>query len=105
MLEHGIRPGHSKKKIAAGEIIHMCGDSMEIWSRLITKRKEDSWPPQKIEDLQERSIVLYRPLNPKFVPSTHRKEVDVVHDVAMIIFSSTYAPADLDKKMSEIAYG
>lgn len=104
MLEHGIRPGHSKKRIEPGEVIHMLGEPTEIWSRLITKRKEDSWPPEKINDLQERSKELYGPLHPKLVHSTHRREVDIVRDVARIIFSSAYEPADLDRHMSEIAY-
>ncbi|HBP29728.1 MAG TPA: hypothetical protein DD666_09965 [Advenella kashmirensis] len=105
MLEKGIRPCRSKKKIAAGEIIHMCGDATEIWSRLITKRKENSWPCEKIENLQNASMSLYESLSPKIVHATHRKEVDIVRDVAKIIFSCEYVPADLDKKMMNIANG
>ena len=103
MLEQGIRPGKSKMKIASGEIIHMVGDSDEIWSRLITKRKETDWPKEKIDDLQYKSLKIYDPLNPKKIHSTNRKENDVIRDVARIIFSSSYSPSDLDSYMEEIA--
>lgn len=105
MLEQGIRPGQSKKKIECGEVIHMLGNPNEIWSRLITKRKEGDWPPDKIDKLQETSMRLYSPLQPKIIYSTDRKEVDVVRDVARVIFSCTYAPADLDEQMCRIANG
>ncbi|WP_296179931.1 SIR2 family protein [Pseudomonas sp. UBA1879] len=103
MLDHGIRPGLSKKKIVPGEIIHMVGDVNEIWSRLITKRKESSWPPAKIHALQEKSLTIYEGLRPKRIHSTQRKEVDVVRDVAKVIFSCGYSPSDLDQRMSDIA--
>ncbi|MER1423700.1 SIR2 family protein, partial [Klebsiella pneumoniae] len=105
MLEQGIRPGKSKMKIASGEIIHMIGDSDEIWSRLITKRKESDWPQDKINDLQQKSMKIYGPLNPKLIYSTNRKENDVIRDVARIIFSSSYLPSDLNGHMENIANG
>ncbi|MBG8558321.1 SIR2 family protein [Pseudomonas qingdaonensis] len=103
MLNNGIRPGLSKKKIVSGEIIHMTGDVHEIWSRLITKRKESSWPPSKIDALQKKSLQIYESLRPKEVHATQRKEVDIVRDVAKVIFSCSYLPADLDQRMSDIA--
>lgn len=105
MLEQGIRPGKSKMKIASGEIIHMIGDSDEIWSRLITKRKESDWPQDKVNDLQQKSMKIYGPLNPKLIYSTNRKENDVIRDVARIIFSSSYLPSDLNGHMENIANG
>ncbi|HEX4548954.1 SIR2 family protein [Pseudomonas sp.] len=105
MLQHGIRPGQSKKKVESGEIIHLIGEPKEIWSRLITKRKEDSWPPEKIDELQSKSLNLYKPLLPHLVQATRRKEVDIVRDVARIIFASVYKPADLDKQLSDLANG
>lgn len=103
MLNQGIRPGKSSKLIESGEIIHMVGEPVEIWSRLITKRKETSWPPEKIAKLQSKSLELYKPLMPKIIHSTSRREVDVIRDVARIIFSSVYSPADLDTEMRNIA--
>lgn len=103
MLTQGIRPGKSSKLIERGEIIHMVGDPREIWSRLITKRKEASWPPEKIERLQRNSMRLYKPLKPRIVHSTSRREIDVIRDVAKIIFSSGYVPVDLDAEMRNIA--
>lgn len=103
MIENGIRPGQSQKKVEQGEIIHMLGDAKEIWSRLITKRKEYSWPPEKIADLQERSKRLYSSLNPKIIYATQRKELDVIRDIAKVIFTDTYEPANLDEKLVEIA--
>ncbi|HHW2811909.1 TPA: SIR2 family protein [Pseudomonas aeruginosa] len=103
MLCEGIRPGKSEKKVERGEIIHLVGEPAEIWSRLITKRKETSWPTEKISKLQEKSISLYKPLSPKMINSTGRKEVDVIRDVARIIFSQEYAPADLDTELRKIA--
>ncbi|MCX2684608.1 SIR2 family protein [Pseudomonas sp. DCB_AW] len=103
MLCQGIRPGKSSKTVAAGEIIHMIGEPSEIWSRLITKRKETSWPPEKIAQLQDKSLKLYKPLNPNFVQSTGRKETDVIRDVAKIIFSAAYTPSDLDSELRNIA--
>lgn len=103
MLCEGIRPGKSAKTVERGEIIHLFGEPTEIWSRLITKRKETSWPPEKINELQEKSINLYRPLTPKMINSTGRKEVDVIRDVAKIIFSQAYMPADLDAELRKIA--
>lgn len=103
MLNQGIRPGKSSKIIERGEIIHMVGEPREIWSRLITKRKETSWPPEKIEKLQSKSMKLYEPLMPKLIHSTNRREVDVIRDVARVIFSSAYAPVDLDAEMRNIA--
>lgn len=103
MLSNGIRPGLSKKKIVPGEIIHMIGDVHEIWSRLITKRKESSWPPDKIDELQKKSLELYNTLRPKKIHATQRKEVDIVRDVAKVIFSCSYSPSDLDQRMSDIA--
>ncbi|MDU8359964.1 SIR2 family protein [Pseudomonas syringae group sp. J309-1] len=104
MLEEGIRPGQSKKKIESGEIIHMVGEPSEVWVRLITKRKETDWPPDKIRDLQKASLRLYGPLKPVEVVSTNRREVDVVREVAKVVFSCGYSPADLDARMSQIAY-
>ncbi|MDH1101323.1 SIR2 family protein [Pseudomonas mosselii] len=103
MLNNGIRPGLSKKVIIPGEIIHMTGDAHEIWSRLITKRKETSWPPEKINELQQRSLDLYDSLQPKKIHATQRKEADIVRDVAKVIFSCSYSPSDLDRRMSDIA--
>lgn len=103
MLSQGIRPGKSSRTIQSGEVIHMVGDPNEIWSRLITKRKEASWPPEKIEKLQCKSLELYEPLKPRIIHSTSRKEVDIIRDVAKIIFSSAYSPADLDAEMRKIA--
>ncbi|WP_157395750.1 SIR2 family protein [Pseudomonas sp. GM48] len=103
MISNGISPGQSRRKVEQGEIIHMLGDPKEIWSRLITKRKEYSWPVTKVEELQEKSKQLYASLNPKFIYSTQRKELDVIRDVAKIIFSQSYEPADLDAKLGEIA--
>lgn len=103
MLNNGIRPGKSSKKIEGGEIIHMTGDPHEIWSRLITKRKETSWPPEKIETLQNNSMRIYKPLMPKLINATNRKEIDVIRDVAKILFSPTYTPVDLDTEMRKIA--
>jgi len=103
MLNEGIRPGKSSKLIESGEIIHMVGEPIEIWSRLITKRKESSWPPEKIAKLQSKSLELYEPLMPKIIHSTSRREVDVVRDVAKIIFSPVYSPVNLDAEMSKIA--
>ena len=103
MLNDGIRPGLSKKVIIPGEIIHMTGDAHEIWSRLITKRKETSWPPEKINELQQRSLDLYDSLQPKKIHATQRKEADIVRDVAKVIFSCSYSPSDLDRRMSDIA--
>lgn len=103
MLTQGIRPGRSSKTIERGEIIHMVGEPSEIWSRLITKRKEANWPLEKIEQLQNKSLKLYEPLKPNIVHSTSRKEVDVIRDVARIIFSPVYSPVDLDAVMREIA--
>lgn len=103
MIENGIRPGQSQRKVEQGEIIHMLGDSKEIWSRLITKRKEYSWPPEKIEDLQNKSHRLYAPLAPKIIYATQRKELDVIRDIAKVIFSENYEPANLDERLSEIA--
>lgn len=103
MLKEGIRPGKSKMTIESGEIIHLVGDSDELWSRLITKRKESDWPQQKIKDLQQKSLEIYNPLNPKIIYSTKRKEVDVIRDVAKIIFSRSYEPSDLDTHMKNIA--
>lgn len=103
MLNNGIRPGLSKKAIIPGEIIHMTGDAHEIWSRLITKRKETSWPPEKINELQQRSLDLYDSLQPKKIHATQRKEADIVRDVAKVIFSCSYSPSDLDRRMSDIA--
>ncbi|MCQ4232215.1 SIR2 family protein [Pseudomonas stutzeri] len=105
MIENGIRPGLSQRKVEQGEILHMLGEPKEIWSRLITKRKEYSWPLEKIEDLQSRSKRLYAALNPKIIYATQRKELDVIRDIAKVIFSSTYEPADLDARLSEIANG
>lgn len=105
MIENGIRPGQSQRRVEQGEIIHMLGDSKEIWSRLITKRKEYSWPPEKITELQNRSERLYTSLNPKIIYATQRKELDVIRDIAKVIFSNTYEPADLDEKLSDIANG
>jgi hypothetical protein len=103
MLSQGIRPGKSSRTIQSGEVIHMVGDPNEIWSRLITKRKEASWPPESIEKLQCKSLELYEPLKPRIIHSTSRKEVDIIRDVAKIIFSSAYSPADLDSEMRKIA--
>jgi hypothetical protein len=103
MLNQGIRPGKSLKTIERGEIIHMVGEPPEIWSRLITKRKETSWPPEKIDLLQSKSLELYKPLMPKIIRSTNRREDDVVRDVAKIIFSPAYSPVDLDAEMRKIA--
>lgn len=105
MISSGIRPGMSTRKVEGGEIIHMLGDSKEIWSRLITKRKETSWPLSTIEELQSRSSKLYEPLSPTLVYSTQRKEVEVIRDIAKVIFSDSYKPADLDKELSRIADG
>jgi len=105
MLEQGIRPGKSKMKIVSGEIIHMVGDSDEIWSRLITKRKESDWPQEKIHELQQKSLKIYEPLKPRTIYSTNRKENDVIRDVARIIFSSSYSPSDLNRQMEDIAHG
>lgn len=105
MLEQGIRPGKSKMKIASGEVIHMVGDANEIWSRLITKRKESDWPQEKINNLQQKSLRIYAPLNPKQIHSTNRKENDVIRDVAKIIFSPSYSPSDLNGHMENIANG
>lgn len=103
MLSGGIRPGQSTKKIVPGEVIHMVGDVDEIWSRLINKRKESSWPPARIHDLQEKSLRLYQDLRPSKIYATQRKEMDVVRDVAKVIFSCNYLPVDLDRRMSDIA--
>lgn len=103
MLNQGIRPGKSSKLIESGEIIHLVGEPVEIWSRLITKRKETSWPPEKIAKLQSKSLELYEPLMPKKIHSTGRREVDVIRDVARIIFSTEYSPVDIDAQMRNIA--
>lgn len=103
MLEEGIRPCKSSKTIECGEIIHMIGEPTKIWSRLITKRKETSWPSERIKSLQDMSLELYKPLTPKIVCSTSRTEKDVVRDVAKILFSPKYSPADLDAAMRKIA--
>lgn len=103
MLEQGIRPGQSRNKVEPGVIIHMEGDAGEIWSRLITKRKESSWPLEKIIKLQDTSMRLYKPLNPIVVYCTNRREVDVIRDVAREVFSCTYEPVDIDAEMSKIA--
>ncbi len=103
MLNQGIRPGKSSKAIVSGEIIHMVGEPSEIWTRLITKRKETSWPPERILKLQDKSLELYKPLSPKLISSSNRRETDVVRDVAKIIFSPEYAPSDLDAAMRKIA--
>lgn len=103
MLCQGIRPGKSSKTVAAGEIIHMIGEPTEIWSRLITKRKETSWPLEKIAQLQSKSLKLYEPLNPKIVKSTGKKETEVIRDVAKIIFSATYTPSNIDTELRRIA--
>ena len=105
MLEQGIRPGKSKMIIASGEVIHMVGDANEIWSRLITKRKESDWPQEKINNLQQKSLRIYAPLNPKQIHSTNRKENDVISDVAKIIFSPSYSPSDLNGHLEYIANG
>ena len=103
MLNQGIRPGKSSKLIESGEIIHLVGEPDEIWARLITKRKETSWPPEKIAKLQSKSLELYEPLMPRKIQSTGRREVDVIRDVAKIIFSTEYSPADIDTQIRNIA--
>ncbi|WP_312777787.1 hypothetical protein [Pseudescherichia sp.] len=105
MLEHGIRPEKSQMSIVPGEVIHMIGDDSEIWSRLITKRKEADWPQKDIKELQDKSLRIYAPLQPKMVNATHRKENDVIRDVAKIIFSPTYSPSNLNEHMENIANG
>lgn len=105
MLEHGIRPEKSQMSIVSGEVIHMIGDDSEIWSRLITKRKEADWPQKDIKELQIKSLRIYAPLEPKIVNATHRKENDVIRDVAKIIFSPTYSPSNLNEHMENIANG
>ncbi len=105
MLEHGIRPEKSQMSIVPGEVIHMIGDDSEIWSRLITKRKEVDWPQKDIKELQDKSLRIYAPLQPKMVNATHRKENDVIRDVAKIIFSPTYSPSNLNEYMENIANG
>ena len=105
MLDHGIRPEKSKMRIVSGEVIHLIGDDNEIWSRLITKRKETDWPQNKIKELQEKSIEMYAPLNPTHVNATHRRENDVIRDVAKVIFSPTYTPSDLNEHMENLADG
>ncbi|MCY1549042.1 hypothetical protein D9M68_851910 [compost metagenome] len=103
MITGGIRPGHSRATVESGEIIHMVGDPQEIWSRLITKRKETSWPPERIHTLQETSKAIYLPLQPHFVNATGRKEIDVMRDIAKIIFSPNYNPKDIDSRLIEIS--
>ncbi|KTS32077.1 SIR2 family protein [Pantoea dispersa] len=105
MLEYGIRPEKSQMSIVPGEVIHMVGDDSEIWSRLITKRKEADWPQKNIKELQDKSLRIYRPLEPKIVNATNRKENDVIRDVAKIIFSPTYRPSNLNEHMENIANG
>lgn len=103
MLKQGIRPGKSKMQVVPGEIIHMIGNPDDIWSRLISKRKETDWPQEKIEELQKKSLEIYTPLKPKIINSSNRKENDVVRDVAKIIFSCSYEPSDLNSHMEDIA--
>ena len=105
MIINGIRPARSKKKVVAGEVLHMVGDEKEIWSRLITKRKEYSWPPERILELQNKSKRVYASLDPKFIYATQRKEVEVIRDIAKVIFSREYAPVDLDAQLVEAANG
>lgn len=103
MLENGIRPGRSTKEVARGEIIHMSGDAKEIWSRLITKRKEANWPLDKVDKLQKKSESLYKNLQPNMIYATQRMEVEVIRDIAKVIFSSSYAPVDIDAELQRIA--
>ncbi|MGE6662712.1 SIR2 family protein [Pseudomonas sp. NPDC077408] len=103
MIEYGIRPGMSTMKVVPGVVLVMNGEPNEIWCRLITKRKEDSWPPLKIEKLQNRSNNIYSSLHPEFIYATQRREVEVIRDLAKVIFSKTYSPADLDTRLCEIA--
>jgi len=105
MISEGIRPFYSKNKVVNGVIIHLIGDPKEIWSRLIVKRKENSWPEQKIKDLQDLSLRLYKPLHPHIVLSTGRRDVDIVREVAKIIFSPNYTPSDLDRRLMDTANG
>jgi hypothetical protein len=104
MIEYGVRPGRSTMKVVPGVVLVMNGEPNEIWCRLITKRKEDSWPPFKIEKLQNRSNNIYSSLHPEFIYATQRREVEVIRDLAKVIFSKNYLPADLDTRLCEIAY-
>lgn len=103
MIQKGIRPGKSKTQVEPGEIIHMKGDPEEIWTRLITKRKETSWPITKIQELQQKSESLYSALQPHTIYATQKNETDVIRDIAKVIFSQNYEPKNIDAHLCEIA--
>lgn len=103
MITNGIRPGKSDTKVEPGELIYMTGDSSEIWTRLIHKRKEDGWPISKLDELKRKNDYIYIPLAPHNIEATGRKETDVIRDIARIIFSPDYNPKDLDKRLVDIS--
>lgn len=98
---NGFRPGKSTRRVVDGQVVMLSGEPRELEARVVSRHKESD--AAVIENLQESLRKIYEVEGE--IDTSGSSIHDVVKSVARRIHLAPYGPADLNKRLEDIANG
>lgn len=100
-LLKAIAPGESGRSVQGGHVVLLVGEPGELQARIIAQNKKST--TKTLEENQDFLQVIYKMPGVTTIDTRTLTPSEVVRQIAGIIHLMDYQPADLDRRLNELA--